>query len=189
MTWSRTILACLAMSTTPHPAVAASPSDQMPLPPACKKAVSTDGHYLFEACSTDQWRSRHATGRLMENTAHGTRTVWERPLPQEYGPRYVVVGRQGQVVLFDEAINVKSRYAVVLMRQAERGDVIHAYEAVRLALGQSAAAIMDHAQSGWWLQGAPSLNAAGTQALAPVANTFLAVDLETGALSVLEPGR
>ena len=186
---SRTILASLAMSFTLSPVLAASQADLMALPAVCRKAVSPDGRYTFEVCTMDQWRSRHATGRLVEHTAQGAYTVWETALPQEYGPRYALVGKQGQVVLFDEAINVKSRFAVMLMRQPGRGDVVHSYEAVRLALGRSAEAIMEHARVGWWLQGAVSLNAEGTLALAPAADRPLGVDLETGALSVVDPGR
>jgi hypothetical protein len=167
----------LAVSDTRH-------SDFVPYPPAFRTSTSPDGRYVFEVRSTDGWKTSRAVGRLLKNTEHGARTLWEKDLPQEYGPRYFLVGIEGQVILFDESINVKSRYAIVVFRQPKNLDVIHDFDAVRQALNLSAAAITGSAKSGWWLQGAPTLNAAGTQALAPTGDKFLEVDLNTGRLSV-----
>jgi hypothetical protein len=201
MTLIITILTCLVIGTTLYadaraiggarnPMLAVSDtrhSDLVPFPPVFRTGTSPDGRYVFEVRSADGWKTRGAVGRLLKNTGHGARTVWEKDLPQEYGPRYFLVGNQGQVILFDESINVKSRYAIVLIRQPKNLDVIHDFDAVRQALNLSAATITGSAKSGWWLQGAPTLNAAGTQALAPTGDKFLEVDLNTGRLSVWNP--
>ncbi|NRR28992.1 hypothetical protein HSX11_02230 [Oxalobacteraceae bacterium] len=157
-------------------------SDFVPFPAVFRKMESPDGRYVFEVRSTDGWKTTHAVGRLLENAAAGRRVIWEKVLPQEYGPRYFLVGRQGQVVLFDESINVKSRYAIVLMQQPETHQVVHDFDAVRRALELSAATLTELARGGWWLQGAPSLDPSGAQAIVPAGDKFLGVDLISGQL-------
>lgn len=158
--------------------------DFVPFPPSTTQAVSPDGRYVFLVQSSDGWQSKHTTGRLLKNTPDGQQLVWERVLAQEYGPRYILVGDQGQTVLFDESINVKSRYAVVLINYEKKLDVTHNFDAVAQTLGVPVAAIVRRAKSGWWIEGKPSLDATGARAMVAAAGKCLAIDLNTGQLSL-----
>ena len=166
-----------------------SADDFVAFPAASRQAVSPDGQFVFSVQTLDAWQSRHARGRLVENAPGGPRVVWEQVLPQEYGPRYFLVGNQGQIVLFDESINVKSRYAVMLVNYKSSQSVVHDFAAVARTLELPAASIVERAKSGWWLAGAPSIDAAGTHARAPAGGRFLRVDLSTGRLSLCEPAK
>ena len=166
-----------------------STDDFVAFPAAFREAVSPDGHFVFSVRTADAWQSRHARGRLVENAPGGPRVVWDQVLPQEYGPRYFLVGNQGQIVLFDESINVKSRYAVVLMNYKTSQSVVHDFAAVARTLELPAASIVERAKSGWWLAGAPSIDAAGTHARAPAGGRFVLVDLSTGRLSLSVPAK
>ena len=193
------VLPCLLMGMTSYteaPAAGASHNvasastdadarDFVPTPPITVQATSPNGSYVFVVHSPDAWQSKHAVGRLFRNTAVvGQQIEWERALPQEYGPRYFLVGNRGQVVLFDEWINVKSRYAVVLIHKKRNLEVIHDFEAVALILGMPAADITALATHGWWINGTPSLDPTGTHALVATAGKCLAIDLDTGRLSL-----
>ena len=166
-----------------------SADDFVAFPAASRQAVSPDGHFVFSVQTLDAWQSRYARGRLVENAPGGPRVVWEQVLPQEYGPRYFLVGNQGQIVLFDESINVNSRYAVVLINYKTSQSVVHDFAAVARTLELPAATIVERAKSGWWLAGAPSIAADGTHARAPAGSGFLLVDLSTGRLSLSEPAK
>lgn len=168
----------------PLAAADAQAPDFAPFPPALRQATSPNGRYLFEVRSTDGWRTRHATGRLLENTTTGPRLAWQGILPQEYGPRYFLIGNRGQAILFDESINVKSRYAISLITPSAGIGVRHDFDAVRRTLGLSASTITRRATSGWWLQGPPSLDATATVALAPAGDQCLAIELDSGRLSL-----
>src|SRR5687768_14460608 len=86
----------------------AEAGDFMPLPPYRTESVSPNGQYVLVVQSRDEWKSKHAVGQLFHETASGRQLIWEKILPQEYGPRYALVGNQGQAIFFDEYINVKS---------------------------------------------------------------------------------
>lgn len=192
------ILPCLLICTASHadaPAVSASPNivsaskdggarDFVPIPPTTTQVASPNGRYAFIVHSSDAWQSKRATGRLLKNTSAGQELEWERVLPQEYGPRYFLVGNQGQTVLFDEWINVKSRYAVVLIHHQKNLEVSHDFEAVAKILGVPVAAITARAKHGWWIEGIPSLDSTGTSAIVATAGKCLVIDLNTGLLSL-----
>lgn len=159
--------------------------DFVQFPPTIIQTVSPGRHYVFVVQSSDAWRSKHATGRLLKVTPAGQEIVWEKVLAQEYGPRYSLVGDQGQIVLFDESINVKSRYAVVLINYQKNLEVTHDFDAIAQALGLPVATIVGRAKSGWWLEGTPSLDTTtGSSAMVAAAGKCLVIDLNTGRLSV-----
>lgn len=166
-----------------------SADDFVPFPAASRQAVSPDGRFVFNVQTLDAWQSRQARGQLVENTPRGPRVVWEQVLPHEYGPRYFVVGDQGQVVLFDESINVKSRYAVMLVDHKTGLSVVHDFDAVARTLGLPAASIVERAKSGWWLAGVPSIDSAGRHARVPAGGRCLRVDLATGRLSLADTAK
>jgi hypothetical protein len=94
------------------------------------------------------------------------------------------VGNQGEVALFDEWDNVKSRYAVVLFDVQGNIGKSYDFDAVAKVLDEPDARIVEQASEGWWLQGPPILNNSGTIVYAKAAGKCLALDLKTGNLTL-----
>ena len=76
----------------------------------------TNGAYQLEIAAKDSWRSPSTIGKLYKD---GT-LLWQKDLPHQYGPRFSLVSPSGQVVLFDEYINVASPYAIALINPSWR---------------------------------------------------------------------
>ncbi|MEL7502751.1 MAG: hypothetical protein AAFN18_09800 [Cyanobacteria bacterium J06554_6] len=158
--------------------------DTLSLPPT-RQAVSTAaGDYSFEVEAADNWASRQAVGRLHQHIAGRDETMWEQMLPQEYGPRFMVVGPQGQVLLLDEFINVASPYAVMLLDS--HGDVIaqHSFDDIEAALGVHRSEIVAQANHGWWISDAPVVNEAAGQVGVATGGKTLIIDLTTGQIGL-----
>jgi len=164
--------------------VAAVESDFVPFPPARRQAVSPNGRYTLLVVSRDEWRSKRATAQLLE----AGQIVWERELPQEYGPRYFLVGNDGQAVLFDEWNNVKSRHAIVLIDSKRKLERAYPFDAVAAILEMPEHAIVERAKGGWWLEGPPRFDPTGQMVLAATGGRCLVVDLKTADLSAPRPG-
>ena len=160
--------------------------DFVPFPPVKTEAVSPNGQYVLTVESLDGWKTKYAVARLTRRTASGSHQVWEKPLPQEYGPRYALVGDEGQVVLFDESINVSSQYAVMLINENKNIQLSHSFDAVAKVLGVKTSAIVEQAKGGWWISAKPVLDKTGAAAVVGTAGKHLSVDLSTGRLSVLD---
>ncbi len=62
--------------------------------------------------SADHWQTRSALAELQLRLGSELKPLWHKVLPQEHGPRHVLVLDSGAVVLMDEWINVPSRHAV-----------------------------------------------------------------------------
>lgn len=161
----------------------AAADDAMRLPPTYAEFPSPGNGHLFIVASPDEWRSKHAVGRLFRLAGDGRRLLWEGRLPQEYGPRYVLVGRRGQVLMLDEWINVKSRYAVTLLNPETGTFIHHDFDTVQQALAVAAATIVRMAGSGWWISSPPWLDASRPVAYVPAAGKLLAIDLNTAELT------
>jgi hypothetical protein len=160
-------------------------SDRISLPPLQAEFLSSQGNFRFIVSTRDNWKSKQGRGRLMRQTDGGLEVVWEGLLPQEYGPRYVSIGRQGEVLMLDEWINVKSEYAVVVLNPQNNRVIQHSFDSVQEVLGVSTSAIVQSATGGsWWLSGPPRLDESGSEAYVPTAGTVLRVDLQTGELSL-----
>ena len=162
-----------------------STDDRLAYPP--DRQTFTSGAYQFVITAVDQWQTPAATGTLYRA---GTR-LWQRDLPHEYGPRFVLVSPTGQVLLLDEFINVASPYALTLL-EAE-GDAIaqYSFDDIKRTLDVSSAALTQQATSGWWISASPRLStegaSAGQQALIQTGGTTLEVDLNTGVLTRCDP--
>ena len=196
------ILPCLLTGATSHakapepPAAAAASGPAIPAtkdfgaadfvanPPTRSQVSSPNGDHVFVVHSPDAWQSKRATGRLFKLTSGGLHLEWERELPQEYGPRYFLVGNQGQTVLFDEWINIKSRYAVVLIHPKNNLAVTHGFDSVAATLNMPVAAITARAKHGWWIDGLPWLDSNGDRALVATGGKCLAISLNSGQLSL-----
>lgn len=162
---------------------AGAAGDLIRLPAASSVHVSPSGRYRFEIATPDGWKSKHAEARLYRTDGGRRELVWQGMLPQEYGPRFVLVAPDGEVLMFDEWINVKSRFAVVILYPRDGHLVTHDFDDVQAALGVPPAQLVRTANHGWWIAAPPALGEHGDVAVVPAAGKRLAVSLKTGALS------
>ena len=173
--------------TSPGMPTSSTPSvgtDFIALPRARTEFRSRDQRYIFVITSEDGWATKQPSGELFVLTKDGGRlSLWKKRLPQEYGPRYVLIGDQGQVLMLDEWINVKSRYAVVVLDHRAAVNVERSFEEVRNAVGVSEAKLVELANGGsWWISGEPRLEQSGKVARISVGGRILRVDLTSGDL-------
>ena len=160
-------------------------SDQLVHPPISQSFET--GDYRFVVTGADEWQTPVATGQMYQ----GDSLLWEKPLPQQYGPRFVVVGERGQVLLVDEFINVASPYALMLLDAAGEPVATYAFEDIQQVLSVSAADLTRQATSGWWVSAAPQLrqledSTAGEAVLISAGGTYLVVNLSAGELASYE---
>ena len=130
----------------------ADASDQLTQPPL-NQSFET-GEYLFALTAVDEWQTPDAIGQLYQ----GEHLLWEKPLPQQYGPRFVIVGSQGQVLLVDESINIASPYALMLMDTLGEPISTYTFDDIQQVLSVSAAELTEQATSGWWVASPPELS-------------------------------
>ena len=170
-----------------HPENASPPptdADYIALPPAQQEVSSPQGQYVFVLSTPDNWASKQAVGELFEVPDGRRQSLWTRILPHEYGPRYVLVSDQGQVLLLDEWINVASRQAVMVLSRENILVAQHHFDAMQALLNVPRASIVAQASSGWWITSPPTLNSADETARVETAGKVLMINLEDGELSV-----
>jgi hypothetical protein len=168
-----------ATAETAAETTAETTADRITQPPV--RQTFDTGPYQLVITATDGWQTPAATGKLYE----GSTLLWQKALPHQYGPRFSLVGPQGQVLLVDEFINVASPQALSVIDAAGKTIAQHSFNDVKTALALPAAELTRQATSGWWVSAPPVLNSAGTSALISTGGTTLAVDLATGELSRL----
>jgi hypothetical protein len=164
-------------------------SDFVAFPPVRREVVSHGKKHILVLESPDKWKSKYALATLFDETPSGRKRVWQRKLPHEYGPRYAVLGDRGQVTLFDEWINVKSRYAVNVINAEKNLDIVWDFDAVAAKIGVPVASLVETATSGWWIRTPPVIDAAGERAIVGTADKCLVVELDTGELKVRDAGQ
>ncbi len=175
------------LSAYDQPANASPPQtdpDYIVFPPTHQEFSSPDGNYVFVLSSEDDWASKQAIGELWAVADGGRQALWKRTLPHEYGPRFVLVSSQGQVLLLDEWINVASRQAVMLISRENTLLDQYSFDAIQERLEVSRARIVAMAQYGWWIAAPPTLNDSEETARIETAGKVLVVNLESGELSV-----
>ena len=152
--------------------------DRLTRPPT--RQTFTNGAYQLEITAKDSWRSPSAIGKLYKN---GT-LLWQKDLPHQYGPRFSLVSPSGQVILFDEYINVASPYAIALVSSTGETTRQYSFDDIKQALPDVAPAdFTRQAASGWWISSLPTLDAADNLARVETGGTTLELDLATGELS------
>jgi hypothetical protein len=160
--------------------------DAITPPPALEAVLSPGGGYLVEI----RWSAQagpHAAGStatLLQLSGGARRVVWQQALPHRPRPRFVRVSDAGQLVLFDDWLNVRSERAVVVLGPAGQTVAQHDLEAVRAALGVPAAALAPLARHGVWMQTVPRLTAQGDACEVQAGGRTLRVNLPGGELAV-----
>jgi hypothetical protein len=107
-----------------------------------------------------------------------------RELPQVYGPRHVLIGDRGEVLLLDEWINRPSEQAIELFNR--RGNLIARYPFDRIPglVNKSPATVAESARSGAWIGSEPILEPDKNSVKILVADKILRIDLSAGKISV-----
>lgn len=159
-------------------------ADSIRLPPVQSEFFSPARNYAFVLFTPDKWKSRQAVGKLFQVTANSRKLLWTRLLPHEYRPRYVLVGNRGQVLLFDEWINVRSNYAVMELNHENRLVAEYDFDAVQRILGVPVKRVVEMARHGWWISAPPTLDASGEKARVEAAGKVLTIHLCNGHLSL-----
>ncbi len=157
-------------------------SDRMTHPPI--QQVVENGAYQLEISTTDDWQTPAAIARLTQDGG----LLWQKDLPQHYGPRFFLVSSSGQVVLFDEYINVESDYAIALIAPSGNTTGQYSFDDIHQTLRQTAdpnitrADLTRQATSGWWISAPPTLSKADNTAQVETGGTTLQLNLDTGEL-------
>lgn len=142
-----------------------------------------NGAFRLTIEAIDGWETPSAIAQLYE----GNVLRWQQSLPHEYGPRFAVVGRQGQVLLLDEYINVASEYAIALYSPKGEQIAQYSFDDISQTLDIPAAQLTRWATSGWWISAAPSSTAVTDQVTVQTGGTALIIDLSTGTLTAGPP--
>jgi hypothetical protein len=163
-----------------------SDSDWIALPPDRAEFKSPNGRFLLVISTIDPqgWKSQRSIAELSEVSGDQRRRRWRQELPHAYRPRFATVGPDGEAVLFDQWINIKTRYAIVIIDSAGRQVATESTDGVIAAVGLPASRIAAAAQHGWWMQSPPKLLPDGAFAEVQVAGKTLRVRLRDGELQV-----
>ena len=188
--WTAIVLMlCALLSTSAAVALQVFDGDSIRHPPGQREFRSPSGAFVLVVSTTDNWQSPHATAELFGVQGATRTSIWRRPLPHEYGPRFALAGNRGDVLLLDEWINAQSRYAVMVINRRNEIVAEQSYDDVEKTVGVAMGRIQTNVRSGVWIGGTPSLDAASNRAVVPtVAAVALRVDLTDGRVSV-SPGK
>lgn len=160
-------------------------SDRIDLPTSTVKFLSPNGDYQFFVTTADNWASKTGQGKLIESTATKDRVVWQGALPQEYGPRHVLVGLRGEVLMLDEGINVKSKHAITIVNPNLDRVVRYSFDEIRQVLQVPASAMVKQASQGsWWISAPPRLDRSGLIVYVKTAGKVLQINLAKGEISL-----
>jgi hypothetical protein len=159
--------------------------DSIALPPIVRKQASVNKKYEFLVTSPNNWQTSIAHGKLIESSGGVRKTVWKGMLPQEYGPRFILAGSSGSVLLLDSWLNIKPSEAILIIHAGKRTITAFSYEDIMHAIKLSASTLTAKARFGsWWIAGQPFLDKSGHIASIPVGGKILLVDLDRGKISL-----
>lgn len=153
--------------------------DRMAHPPIRQTFVAEP--YQLVIYAEDSWDSPLADAVLSQ----GDDILWEQDLPHQYGPKFVLISPQGNVLLLDEFINVASPHALTLINTSGTVVAQHGFKDIEQTLQVSAADLTKQATTGWWISAPPVLSEGGDHAIVAAGGTQLEINLTTGELSHL----
>lgn len=155
--------------------------DRLAHPPI--RQTFTSGTYRLVISTEDNWKTPLTQTKLFK----GNTVLWEKALPHQYGPKFVLMGTQGNVLLLDEFINVASPHAITLIDTKGHAIAQHSFKAIQTTLNLSTTDLTKQATTGWWISAAPTLNQLENCATVLTGGTTLSIDLETGAIEPHDP--
>jgi hypothetical protein len=172
--------------SSPSPGAQAVVPDERVLPPARRVFESASRNFALSVSTADQWQTPSARVTLQQLAPAPVRTVWEQTLPQEHGPRRVIVTNQGVVVMVDEWINVPSRFALMILDARGQRVANYSLDELITTLAVPRSAISANATLGIWLSAEPVLTADGGSVSFRVGGRGLIVRLSDGVLTATE---
>ena len=139
--------------------------------------------YRLVISAEDKWKSPIAKAKLFL----GETVLWDESLPHQYGPRFVLIGANGNVLLLDEFINVASPHAITLINKKGQTIARYGFKDIQSALNLSTDELTKQATAGWWISAAPLLVDAGNCAAVSTGNKLLEINLITGVIGPRNP--
>jgi hypothetical protein len=191
----RVILAGLLILMLEYgPARASSPAgpsvgmgDRIALPPLEQRFVSPLGTFVFDLTAIDGWATpSRSMGTLWIREGVGLRELWRRQLPHGFRPRFVIVDDAGHVLLVDEWIKVRTRFALMLLDRDNHELARRSLDDILPLLDIPVADLVRAARFGWWLSAAPLLDDPKDAVLIQTPGNDLRVDLRNGGLFPLK---
>jgi hypothetical protein len=162
-------------------------SDRIKLPSATVKFLSPTGEFQFFVTTKDSWATTKGQGKSIASIDNKLQVLWEKTLPQEYGPRYVLVGLRGEVLMLDEKINVKSKHAIVIVNPTGDRTIRYSFDEIEQVVRVPAAIMVARATQGsWWISAPPYLDKSGLIAYVNTAGKVLQIDLVKGKISLVK---
>lgn len=162
------------------------PAEQAVIQPVTDDSISqppvrqtfASGSYQLIISAEDSWETPLTVGKFYQ----GSQLLWQKDLPHQYGPRFALISKEGQVLLLDEFINVASPHALTLI--SPDGEIIrkNSFGDIHKALDIHPTTLTEQATDGWWISAPPVLSAKGDHALVATGGTTLEIDLKTGKL-------
>ena len=161
-------------------------ADRIALPPDRREFRSPSGNYILTLSSADHWQTRSALAQLQLRSGNELKPLWHRMLPQERGPRHVLVVDSGAVVLMDEWINIPSRHELMLL--APDGSELANYGIDDLVqrLSVSRRMVADQGRLGLWMSSAPAVSEDGSSVVFHSAHRRLILRLADGQLTAID---
>lgn len=166
-----------------------SAGDRLTEPPAREAFSSPSLSYEFVITMVGEnkdWARFGSMATLVSKSNAHSEVRWEKALPHNYRPRFVVVDDAGHVVLFDQWINVAGPYAVMVLDA--NGSVMAEYDfhAIAAAVGVHGRDIVRKAKFGSWMSTLPEFDAGMGLVTVGVGGKQLLVNMSDGQL-VLGP--
>ena len=155
--------------------------DRLAHPPV--RQTFTTEPYQLVISAENSWETPLTKAQFFQ----GETPLWEKSLPHQYGPKFVIVSTRGNVLLLDEFINVASPHAITLIDSAGNTIARHGFKDIQTTLNVSAADLTKQATTGWWISAPPTLIESANCVTVSTGNATLGIDLTTGAMGQLEP--
>ena len=159
---------------------ASGPTDRIDEPPAKRTFLSGDGEEYRLVIYTVAHRAE-AVLQIHTYSAE-SQTLWTKALPQRYGPRTVVVGAGGNVLLLDEWMKVAGEYATMLIDVSGEIVASHGFDDIVAATGGNHAAVTRESGLSAWMAGPPALSDDGRFVVVAAGDTRIRISLDDGSL-------
>jgi hypothetical protein len=182
------LVACTGTRTeNPAPtAPVAMTQDRVTLPPIQRETRSPSGSYAFVVAAEDQWQqSSKASGELLRVAGERRTSAWKKSLPEQFGPRFVLLNDRGDVLLVDESVNIVTRHALVLFNTNGRELAHLTFDDIQTLTGVSGSTIVQMARYGSWLTSVPQLDTSGDNATFTAGGKTVSISLTDGHVSVI----
>jgi len=158
--------------------------DEILAPPESREIFSPNRRYILKILTKDKWRSGIAVAELYRSEEDTHKLLWREQLPYRFGSRFALVDDNGSSVLIDEWLNIKSKHAVIIFNLNGRIIADYDFTDIRKVLGTSKKTLIDHAERGWWVAGAPLFRNDNQFIFVPAGGKFLRIRVSDGSLSV-----